>query len=122
MENISIVQHCWTGIPKLETFDENAHGMSTDNKGQLVLFDVIGLPIKNVPIELVTCLNREVLDNGGTSHAEPYGKSAPSPLPWSELQVGGGVFLPFNYITRPLPSTYDQKLSLLRHTVFKTKA
>ena len=111
-----------TGIPKLETFDENAHDMSTDSKRQLVLFDVTGLPIENVPIELATCF-REVFDNGGTSHTEPYGESAPSPLPWPEQhEVGGGVILPCNNIIRPWPSTYDQKLSLLRHTVSKTKA
>jgi len=66
-------QHCLTGIPKLETFDESAHGMSTDNKRQLLLFDVAVLPIENVPRELVTCF-RKVLDNGGTIHIEPYGE------------------------------------------------
>jgi len=66
-------QHCLTGIPKLETFDESTHGMSTDNKRQLILFDVTGLPIKNVPRELATCF-REVLDNGGTIHTAPYGE------------------------------------------------
>jgi len=66
-------QHCLTGIPKLETFDESAHGMSTDIKRQLILFDVTGLPIENVPRELDTCF-REVLDNGGTIHEEPYGE------------------------------------------------
>jgi len=66
-------QHCLTGIPKLETFYESAHGMSTDNKRQLLLFDVAGLPIENVPRELATCF-RKVLDNGGTIHTEPYGE------------------------------------------------
>ena len=42
-------QHCLTGIPKFDTFDESAYGMSTDNKRQLILFDVTGLPIENVP-------------------------------------------------------------------------
>jgi len=37
-------------------------------------------------------------------------------------EVSGGVILPCNYIIRHLPSTYDQKLCLLRHTVSKTKA
>jgi len=60
-----------TGIPKLETFDESVHGLSTDNKRQLILFDVTGLPIENVSRELATCF-REVLDNGGSIHAEPY--------------------------------------------------
>jgi len=41
-----IHKHCLTGISKLETFDESAHGMSTDNK--LVMFDVTGLPTENV--------------------------------------------------------------------------
>ena len=65
-------QHCLTGIPKLETFDESAHGMFIDNKRQLILFDVTGLPIENVPRELATCF-REVLDNGGPIHTESYG-------------------------------------------------
>jgi len=66
-------QHCLTGIPKLETFVESADGMSTGNKRQLILFDVTGLPIENVPRELATWL-REVLDNGWTIHAGPYGE------------------------------------------------
>jgi len=111
-----------TDIPTLETFGESARGMSTVNKHQLVLFDVTGLPTDNVPRELATCF-RGVLDNSGTIHAEPYGEPAPSPPPWPEQhEVCGGVILPYNYIIRPLPSTYDQKLSLLRHTVSKTKA
>jgi len=78
--------------------------------------------LENVPRELATCF-REVLYNSYTFRAEPYGQSAPSPLPWPEQhKVGGGVILPCNYIIRLLPSTYDKKLSLLRHTVSKTKA
>jgi len=63
-----IHKHCLTGISKLETFDESAHGMSTDNK--LVMFDFTGLLTENVPRELVTCF-RKVVDDGGTIHAEP---------------------------------------------------
>jgi len=48
-------QHCLTDIPKLETFVESADGMSIGNKRQLILFDVPGLPIENVPRELATC-------------------------------------------------------------------
>ena len=48
-------QHCLTDIPKLETFVESADGMSIGNKRQLILFDVTGLPIENVPRELATC-------------------------------------------------------------------
>jgi len=66
-------QHCLTGINKLEIFDKSVHGMSTYNKRQLIVFDVTGLPIENVPRELDTCF-REVLDNGGTIHTEPYGE------------------------------------------------
>ena len=47
--------------------------MSTDNKRQLILFDVTGLPIENVQRELATCV-REVFDHGRTIHAEPYGE------------------------------------------------
>jgi len=43
--------------------------------------------------------------------------------PWPEQhEVGSGAILPCNYIIIPLPSTYDQKLSLLRHNIFITKA
>ena len=94
-----IHKHCLTDIPKLETFDKSTGGMSTDNKRQLVLFYVTGIPTENVPRELATCF-REVLDNGGTIHAEPYGEPAPSPSHWPEQhEVGGGVILPGNYIT-----------------------
>ena len=109
-----------TGIPKLETFDECAHVMSPDYYRQLILVNVTGLPIQNVPIELATCF-REVLDNCLTIHAEPYGEPAPSPSPWPEQhKFGVGVILPCSYIhvIRHFPSTYDQKLSLLRHTVY----
>ena len=51
-------QHCLTGIPKFETFDESAYGMSTDNKRQMILFDVNGLPIENVPRELEVQINK----------------------------------------------------------------
>jgi len=94
--------------------------MSTDNKRLLVLFAVTCLLTENVPRELATCF-REVLDNGWTIHAEPYGEPVPSPSPWPEqheVGVGVGVILPCNYIIRHLPSKYDQKLSLLRHTVY----
>jgi len=87
------------------------------NKRQLVLFDVTGLPTENLPRSLATCF-REVLNNGGTIQSEPYGEPDPSPSPWPEQhKVGVGVILPCSYIIRHLPSTYDQKLSLLRHTV-----
>ena len=59
------------------------------------------LPTENVPRELATCF-REVLDNGGTIHSEPYGEPAPSPSPWPEQhEVGVDVILPCSYITRP---------------------
>jgi len=85
--------------------------MSTDNKP--VMFDVTGLPTENVTRELTICF-RELLDDGGTYHAEPYGEPAPSSSSWTEQhKVGGGVILPCNYIIRHLPSTYHQNLSLL---------
>jgi len=58
------------------SFDECAHGLSANNKRQLALFDVTGLPTENEPRELATCL-RELLGNGGTIHPEPYGEPAP---------------------------------------------
>ena len=58
-----------------------------------------GLPTENVPRELATCF-REVLDNGWTIHAEPYGEPVPSPSPWPEQhEVGVGVILPCSYIS-----------------------
>jgi len=81
-----IHKHCLTGISKLKTYDESAHGMSTDNKRQLIFFYVTCLPIENEPRELATCL-RAFLDNCGTMHAELYGKPAPSSTPWPELHM-----------------------------------
>jgi len=52
--------------------------MSTDNKRQLVLFDVTGLPTDTEPRELATCF-RGILNNSGTIHAEPYSEPAPIP-------------------------------------------
>jgi len=54
-------------IPKLETFDERAHGMSTDNKSQLVLFYTTGLPTENVPRELTTCYRERFMIMVGLS-------------------------------------------------------
>ena len=65
------------------------HGMSTDNKRHLVLSDVAGLPIGHVPRELAICF-REVLDNGRTVHAEPYGEPAPCFSSWPELHEADG--------------------------------
>jgi len=50
--------------------------MSTDNKRQLVLFDVTGLPTENVPRELAIALERFLIMVGlsqtpWTIHAEP---------------------------------------------------
>jgi len=57
-----------------------------------------GLPTENVPRELATCF-REVLDNGWTIYAEPYGEQVPSPSPWPEQhEIGVGVNLPCSYI------------------------
>lgn len=120
--NIHDMSACLVWIPKLETFDENMHNMSTDNKRQLVLSDVAGLPLGHVPRELAPCF-REVLDKGGTVHAEPCGEPAPSSSPWPEQhEAGGGVNLPCHYVIKTLPSSYDQILSLLRQTVSQMKA
>jgi len=61
------------------------------------LFNVTGLPIENVPRELAICV-REVLDNGGTIHAEPYGEPAHSSSPWPEQHKVDSAILPCNYI------------------------
>lgn len=120
--NIHDKSACLVWIPKLETFDENMHGMATDNARQLVLSDVAGLPIGHVPKELAICF-REILDNDGTVHAEPCGDPVPSSSPWPEQhEVGGGVIIPCNYIIRPLSSSYEKVLSLLRHAVSQMKA
>ena len=47
------------------------------------MFDVTSLPTENVPRKLTTCF-REVIGDGGTIHAEPYGKPAPSSASWTE--------------------------------------
>jgi len=77
-----------------------------------VTFGVTCLPTENVPRELTTCF-REVLDDGGTIHAEPYCETAPSSPCWTKQhKVGGGVILPCNYIIRHLPSTYMTRSSV----------
>ena len=106
-----IHKHCLTGILLIKACMVCPQTIN-------VLFDVTGLPTENVPRELVTCF-REVLDNGETIHAKPYGEPGPSPSPWPEQhKVGVGVILPYSYIIRHLLSTYDQKLCLLRRTVY----
>ena len=120
--NVHDKSACLVWIPKLETFNENMHNMTTDNKRHLMLSDVAGLPIGHVPRELATCF-RDIIDNGGSVYAEPCGEPAPSSYPWPEQQeVGGGVIIPCHYIMRPLPSSYGQMLSQLRHIVSQMKA
>jgi len=86
------------------------------------LFNVTDLPIENVPRELATFV-REVLDNGGKIHAEPYVEPAHSSSPWPEQHKVVSPILPCNYIIRPLPSTYDKtRSSVCLHFVSKTKA
>jgi len=85
------------------------------------LVNVTGLSIENVPRELASGF-REVLDNCVTIHAEPYGEPAPSPSSWpKQHEVGSGAILPCNYIDRPLPLTFDKKLSLLTYS-FQNKS
>jgi len=63
-------QHCLTAFPNLKLLMKVCMVCPQIIN---VNFDVTGLPIENVPRELDTCF-KEVLDNGGTIHAEPYGE------------------------------------------------
>ena len=89
---------CLVWIPPLETFPVDLHNQFTDEKRQLILSDVAGLPVGHVP----KCLSElfcDVMDNGGKIYAEVTGDPVPSFPPWpAQDQEGGGIVLPCKYI------------------------
>lgn len=87
---------CLVWLPALDTFSIDMHNMFTDEKRQLKLTDIAGLPIGHVP-KCLSSVFRHVLDEGGEIHAEVTGEPVPSFAPWPEPQSeGGGVVLPCN--------------------------
>ena len=86
-------QHaCLVWLPALDTFPKENLSMVTDEKRQLTLNDITGLPIGHVP----KCLSadyRSIIDEGGDINAEVTGEPVPSFAPWPKPnEEGGGGF------------------------------
>ncbi|XP_062618275.1 uncharacterized protein LOC134279876 [Saccostrea cucullata] len=96
--NIKDDNACLVWLPPLNKFPQHIHNDITDEKRQLKVSDIAGLPIGHVP----RCLSahfRNILDNGGEIFAEVTGQPVPSFHPWPEPnKEGGGVVLPCKYI------------------------
>ena len=100
----------------MDTFSIDMHNMFTDEKRQLKLSDIAGLPIGHVP-KCLSSVFRHDLDEGGEIHAEVTGEPVPSFAPWPEPQSeGGGVVLPCNYIISKTNITvlHDKLFNLLK--------
>ena len=96
--NIKDESACLVWIPPLDLFTRDQHLMTTDEKRQLKLEDVAGLPIGHAPRSLAPHF-RFVLDNGGEVFAEVTKEPIPSFSPWPEPKAeGGGVVLPCDYM------------------------
>lgn len=90
--NVKDEYACLVWLPQLESFPPDIHGMVTDEKRQLKLSDVAGLPIGHVP----RCLSQffcTIIDQGGEIKAETTGHPVPSFPPWPapNEEGGGGV-------------------------------
>ena len=119
--NIHDESACLVWIPELGSFESKFHTLSTDDKRQLTLADVAGLPVGHVPREIAPIF-RMVLDDGGTVLSEPCGEPIPSTDPWPEQnESGGGVHIPCNYIIKPVQSL-ESVLSKLQHSISNMKA
>ena len=95
--NIHDICACLVWLPPLDSFPENIHHSITDEKHQLKLEDIAGLPIGHVPRTLAGYF-RSVSEDGCV-FAEVTGDSIPSFSPWPEKdEEGGGIVLPCNYI------------------------
>lgn len=96
--NIHDICACLVWLPPLESFTDNTHEMVTDEKRQLKLSDVAGLPIGHVPRSLAPYF-RSVMETGGKVFADITGEPVPSFSPWpAQQEEGGGVVIPCNYI------------------------
>jgi len=49
---------CFVWIPELGSFESMFHALSTDDKRQLILADVAGLPVGHVPREIAQIFRR----------------------------------------------------------------
>lgn len=88
---------CLVWLPPLSSFSSDIHDLVTDEKRQLKLSDVAGLPIGHVP----KCLSKffcTILDDGGEITAEPTGPPVPSFPPWpAPSEEGGGIVIPCKF-------------------------
>ena len=104
---------CLVWLPPQDSFPKNIYHSITDEKRQLKLEDIAGLPIGHVPRTLAGYF-RSVLEDGCV-FAEVTGDPIPSFSPWPEKdEEGGGIVLPCNYIiTHPDIQSQFNKLSEL---------
>lgn len=89
--NIKDENACLVWLPPLNKFTPDVHNNIKDEKRQLKLSDIAGLPIGHVP----KCLSlhfRDILDNGGEIYAEVTGQPVPSFHPWPEPNEEGVVW------------------------------
>lgn len=107
------INACLVCLPPLDSLPGHMHSAMTDEKRQLRLEDVAGLPIGHVLRTLAVYL-RSVMEDGHV-FAEPV----PSSSPWPEKdEEGGGIVLPCSYmITYPDIQTHHRKLSELLLTI-----
>lgn len=86
---------CMFGIDyPLKKFPLHVHNNITDEKRQLKVIDIAGLPIGYVPQVF-----RHILDNGGKIYAEVTAQPVPSFHPYPEPnKEEDGVVLPWKYI------------------------
>jgi hypothetical protein len=89
---------CLVWIPDISKFTLSLHDMYTDEKRQLKLSDIAGLPVGHVPGTLSGCFRR-ILDSGGHIYAIVTGEPCPSFPPWpAPNEKGGGVVIPCRYV------------------------
>ncbi|KAH3713528.1 hypothetical protein DPMN_073320 [Dreissena polymorpha] len=89
---------CLVWLPALETFPISVHDTVTDEKRQLKLSDIAGLPIGHVP-KILSNFFSLIINEGGTITAQVTGEPVPSFPPWpAPNEEGRGVVLPCNYV------------------------
>ncbi|XP_060599394.1 uncharacterized protein LOC132752999 [Ruditapes philippinarum] len=111
--NIHDTDACLVWLPPLESFQTLLHDSVTDQKRQLRLRDVAGLPICHV-LRGIAGFFRTIMDKGHIE-AEVTGEPTQSFPPWpAPSSEGGGVVLPCNYIIfHPDIESNFQKLSVM---------
>jgi len=120
--NIHDINAFFVWIPSIQHFHPSLHSILTDEKRQLFISDIAGLPIGHVPRELAPCF-RSVMDNGGSVYSEVCGEPFPSAYPWPQAhEIGDGVLLPCTYIIKPAAGDYCSAYDNLTTTLSEMAA